>query len=152
VRIFRIAKTEYIDDFTGEGARLFGGRWNLIGDPMLYFSENLSLSLLEIMVHVEFAELPVGYSFVEVDIPDKLIKPIQSLSFIKPKWNSEEAVKQLQMLGSSWLKRQENLALRVPSVVLGLENNVLINPAHKDFGKVKTIKKGALDFDPRLVR
>ena len=85
VRIFRIAKSEYIDDFTGEGARLYGGRWNLVGDPMLYFSQSLSLSLLEIIVHVEFAKLPVGYSFLEVEISDKFIKPIQSLDFIKPK-------------------------------------------------------------------
>ena len=93
VRIFRIAKSEYIDDFTGEGARLYGGRWNLVGDPMLYFSQSLSLSLLEIIVHVEFAKLPVGYSFLEVEISDKFIKPIQSLDFIKPKWSSEEAEK-----------------------------------------------------------
>lgn len=152
MRIFRITKTEYIDDFSGEGARLYGGRWNLVGDPVLYFSQNLSLSLLEIIVHVEFARLPVGYSYVEAEISEKCVKPIQSLDFIKPKWSSEGASKQLQMLGSSWLKRRESLALRVPSAVLQLEHNILVNPAHMDFGDLKIIKKGTLDFDPRLFR
>lgn len=152
MRIFRISKTEYIDDLSGEGARVYGGRWNLVGDPVVYFSQNLSLSLLEIIVHVEFAKLPVGYSFLEVEILDKFIKPIQSLDFIKPKWSSEEAAKQVQMLGSSWLKRHESLALRVPSAILELEHNILINPHHKDIGNLKIIKKGTLDFDPRLIR
>jgi RES domain-containing protein len=152
VRIYRITKTEYIDDFSGEGARLYGGRWNLVGDPVIYFSQNLSLSLLEIIVHVEFAKLPMGYSFIEAEIPDEFIKPIKSLDFIKPKWSSEGAEKQVQMLGTTWLKRQESLALRVPSAILGLEHNILINPTHKDIESIKIIKKQSLDFDPRLIR
>ena len=76
VSIFRIAKTEYINDLSGEGARLFGGRWNKAGDAMVYFSENFSLCLLEIIVHVDYAKLPLDYSFIEVEIPDSVIKKI----------------------------------------------------------------------------
>ncbi|CAM3445481.1 RES family NAD+ phosphorylase [Aequorivita lipolytica] len=152
MRIFRISKIQYIDDFSGEGARLYGGRWNRAGDSMLYFSENLSLSLLEIIVHVEFADLPLDYSFVEVEIPDKAIKTIQSVDFLKPKWTTEKAVNQLQMLGSAWLGKKESLAMRVPSAVLNQENNILINPSHKDFEKLKVIKKAKMNLDPRLFR
>jgi RES domain-containing protein len=152
VRIFRITKTEYVEDLSGEGARLYGGRWNKIGEPMVYFAENLSLCLLEIIVHVEYAELPLDYSYIEAEIPDALIKDIKSVEFITPKWSTEEAVNQLQMYGSNWLKKQENLAMRVPSAVLDRENNILINPLHKDFGKLKVLKIGKVDFDPRLLR
>lgn len=152
MRIYRIAKTHYIDDLSGEGARLYGGRWNKVGDAMLYFSQNLSLSLLEIIVHVEYAELPLDYSFVEIEIPDSSIKKIESIDFIKPKWSAEAAVNQLQMFGSDWLKKNEVLAMRVPSAVSHQEHNILINPAHKDFGKLKIVKKGKMDFDPRLLR
>jgi RES domain-containing protein len=152
VRIFRISKTQYINDFSGEGARLYGGRWNRVGDPVVYFSENLSLCLLEIIVHVEFADLPFDYSFVEIDIPDYNVKIIQSVDFLKPKWDTEKTVNQLQMLGSSWLKKKESLAMSVPSAVLNQENNILINPSHKDFDKLKVIKKGKINFDPRLFR
>jgi RES domain-containing protein len=152
VRIYRIAKTQYINDLSGEGARVFGGRWNKVGDAMLYFSQNLSLSLLEIIVHVNYAVLPLDYSFLEVDIPDASIKKIQSIDFIEPKWSTEEAVNQLQMLGSNWLKKRESLAMRVPSAIIPHENNFLINPLHKDFGNLKIIKVGKMDFDPRLLR
>ncbi len=152
MRIFRITKTQYIDDLSGEGARLYGGRWNKVGDSMLYFSENLSLSLLEIIVHVNYAELSLDYSFVEVEIPDSSIKIIQSIDFIKPKWSTEEAVNQLQILGSNWLKKKENLAMRVPSAVMRQESNILVNPLHKDIGKLKITKIEKMDFDPRLLR
>lgn len=152
MRVFRIAKTQYIDDLSGEGARLYGGRWNKMGDSMLYFSQNLSLSLLEIIVHVNYAGLPLEYSFLEVEIPDSSIKTIQSIDFIKPKWSTDGAGNQLQMLGSNWLKRNTDLAMRVPSAVLHQEYNILINPSHKDIGKLKIIKTEKMDFDPRLLR
>lgn len=152
MRIYRITKTQFINDLSGEGARLSGGRWNKVGDSILYFSQNISLSLLEIIVHVDYAALPLDYSFLEVEIPDSSIKKIQSIDFIEPKWSTEAAVNQLQMLGSSWLKKNESLAMSVPSAVVCQENNILINPSHKDFLKLKTIRTGKMDFDPRLLR
>jgi len=89
---------------------------------------------------------------MEVDIPDSSIKTVQSLEFIKPTWHTEEAGVQLQMIGSTWLKKRESLALEVPSAVLRKEYNVLINPLHKDFKKLKFIEIEKMDFDPRLLR
>jgi RES domain-containing protein len=89
---------------------------------------------------------------LEVEIPDSSIKNIQSIDFIEPKWSTEAAVNQLQMLGSNWLKRKESLAMRVPSAVMHQENNILINPLHKDIAKLKIIKIDKMDFDPRLFR
>ena len=152
MRIFRIAKTEHINDLSGERARLYGGRWNKVGEAMLYFSQNLSLCLLEIIVHVDYGKLPIDYSFIEVEIPDNTIKTNQSLDFVEPKRSTEKAVIQLQMLGSSWLKSKESLAFGVPSAVMHQENNVLINPRHEDFPKLKIIRKGKMDLDPRLFR
>ncbi|MDP2686575.1 MAG: RES family NAD+ phosphorylase [Aequorivita sp.] len=152
MHIFRIAKTKYVNDLSGEGARLYGGRWNKVGDPMIYFSEHLSLCLLEIIVHVDYGKLPLDYSFLKVEIPDTSIKIIESIDFINSKWTSEEAVTQLQMFGGNWLKKQESLALKVPSAVLQKEYNILINPTHKDFKKLKIIEIDKMDFDPRLLR
>jgi RES domain-containing protein len=152
VRLYRITKTQYINDLSGEGSRLYGGRWNKAGDAMLYFSQNLSLSLLEIIVHVDYAQLPLDYSFLEVEIPDSNIKKIQSIDFIEPKWSTEKAVNQLQMLGSNWLKKKESLAMMVPSAVMNQENNIIVNPFHKDFEKLKIIRTDKMDFDPRLFR
>ncbi|AFL79905.1 hypothetical protein Aeqsu_0392 [Aequorivita sublithincola DSM 14238] len=152
MRIYRITRTQYIDDLSGEGARLYGGRWNRVGDAVVYFAENLSLCLLEIIVHVDYAGIPLDYSFIEVEIPDSTIKIIQSIDFIESKWSSEEAVNKLQTLGSSWLKKKESLAMKVPSAVMHQDNNILVNPSHKDFAKLKIIRTGKMDFDPRLLR
>ncbi len=152
MRIYRIAKTEYIDDLSGEGARLYGGRWNSVGDSMLYFSENLSLSLLEIIVHIEFAQVPLDYSFLEVEIPTHAIKQVKSIDFLKSDRSPQAAITQYQLFGSDWLRKRTELALLVPSTVVQQENNILINPNHSDFGKLKIIRKEKLQLDPRLVR
>lgn len=152
MRIYRISKTQYINDLSGEGARLYGGRWNKMGDAMLYFSQNLSLSLLEIIVHSDYTNLPLDYSFVEAEIPNSCIKKIRSIGFVQPKNDVEAAVNQFQMLGSKWLQRKEGLAMKVPSVILQQEHNILINPLHEDFEKLKIIGIHKLDIDPRLFR
>lgn len=152
MRIYRITKTDYINDLSGEGARLYGGRWNKAGEAGVYFSEHLSLSLLEIIVHANYPDLPLDYSFLIAEIPDSSIKTVQSIDFIVPKWTTAAAVNQLQSIGSKWLKRKESLALRVPSAVIPFEGNILVNPLHKDFNKLKIFKTGNMDFDPRLLR
>ena len=152
MRVYRITKTEYIEDLSGEGAKIYGGRWNRVGDPILYFAENLSLCMLEILVHVDFANLPLDYSYIELELPEDFIKAIKSVDFIQPNWRTEQAEIQLQMYGSNWLKKQESLAMKVPSAVLPKENNILINPFHKDFQHIKVIESGKMDFDPRLLR
>ena len=152
VRIFRISKTQYINDFSGEGSKIYGGRWNRAGDAMLYFSQNLSLSLLEIIVHVEYADMPLDYSFAEAEIPDGCIKTIQSIDFLRSKGNAERTVSELQTWGSDWLGKKEGLALKVPSFILPQENNILINPRHKDFKNLKILRVEKLNLDPRLFR
>lgn len=140
----------YIEDLTGEGARLYGGRWNRIGDPVLYFSQNLSLSLLEIVVHAEYSDLPLDYSYLEAEIPDSFIKTIKSLDFVHPKWKNDGTSEEFQRLGSNWLSKKENLALKVPSAILPQEYNILVNPKHIEFKNLKIIEIQKLNLDPRL--
>ena len=50
---WRIVKTKYAAQaFDGEGARLYGGRWNSPGLRMVYNSENVALAALEILRHL----------------------------------------------------------------------------------------------------
>ena len=41
--------------FDGEGARLYGGRWNSVGVAMVYASQHKSLAALEARVHIDIA-------------------------------------------------------------------------------------------------
>ena len=45
--VYRIGKNKYIKDLSGDGARLYGGRWNYQGYRVLYASESLALAILE---------------------------------------------------------------------------------------------------------
>jgi len=64
VIVYRIAKTRYIYDLTGAGARLYGGRWNQKGIGMIYTSENRSLASLEFLVHIAILKVE-QYKFDE---------------------------------------------------------------------------------------
>ena len=44
MRLFRIAKTHYINDLSGAGARANGGRWNRVGVGLLYTSPSRALA------------------------------------------------------------------------------------------------------------
>jgi len=151
VKIYRLTKTKYIDDLSGEGARLYSGRWNKRGDALLYFSEHLSLCVLELLTRSDFEFLVAGYSFIEAEVPSSLIKTLKKPETISPKWRSNPPISQTKQHGSDWIKSNKSLGLAVPSVVLPYENNILINPNHKAFSELKITKKGILNLDGRVL-
>ena len=72
---YRIARTEFCD-LKGEGAKQFGGRWNLPGYAAVYASSSVSSALLErLTIDPELfaSERYVLYSVMEIDCPDVLI-------------------------------------------------------------------------------
>jgi len=73
VRLWRLARRPF-DAIDGEGARLFGGRWNRPGLAVVYCAINLSLAVLEILVHldVELREFPSDYVKIPIEIPRSL--------------------------------------------------------------------------------
>lgn len=151
MRLFRIAKQKYIKDFSGEGARLYGGRWNKSGTRMLYFSTSLSLSVLEILVHFNQENAPKDLFFVEIEISEKHINYKTNFSNIKKHLRDNPPHFSTQQFGSKWEDKNEELALAVPSAILTSEYNILINPMHKSFNKIKTVKVHPLELDVRLL-
>lgn len=147
--VYRIAKEKYLTDLSGEGARLFGGRWNRRGSNMLYFSESLSLCVLEILVHLDYKYLENDFGYVAIEIPDNSIINLD-IKKLSPNWRVNPPQLYTQDFGSKWLQANKSLALKVPSAVLPLQNNILLNPNHKLFEKIKIIKKGKLNLDSRV--
>ena len=47
-------------------------------------------------------------------------------------------------------KDRNVFALRVPSTIVGLESNIILNPLYKEFGKVEVIEFIELPIDERL--
>ncbi|GAB5565919.1 MAG: RES family NAD+ phosphorylase [Winogradskyella sp.] len=152
MKVYRIAKQNFINDLSGEGARLFGGRWNKRGFNVLYTSQHLSLSVLELLVHIDMKFVKEDFRFIEIDLPDDIKQSKLPTSILKKEWRHNPPLSFTQDYGSEWLQQNKSLLLKIPSAVLPNEFNYLINPNHKDFSKVKIVKKGFLDLDQRVLK
>jgi RES domain-containing protein len=151
MRAFRLCRANY-PAYDGEGARRVGGRWNSKGTRVLYMSENRSLAVLEILVHLS-ASLPDRYILGAADIPDDDTVEILDESRLSVNWSTFDPREQegTRRIGDEWAAQQRSVILSVPSVILG-ERNYVINPAHPNFGRVAFAEPVPFRFDIRLFR
>ena len=146
-RLVREARAR--DAFTGEGARLYGGRWNPVGLRVTYLSESRSLAALEALVH-QTERLPTGrFLFFEIKFPEHLVKTL-SPGDLEGNWRSFPPPRTTVTRGGEWLKASESPLLRVPSVLIPEESNYLFNPSHPDAHKIVIGSPRAFSFDPRF--
>ena len=136
--------------FSGEGARLYGGRWNPKGFAMVYAAESRALALLEMMV--QDAPLRARYLLIPAQLPDTLSMTHVGLADLAAGWRQLDRREALQRIGRDWLERGLSAVLAVPSAVVPAERNYLLNPAHPDFARIAVGEPEALDTDLRLMR
>jgi RES domain-containing protein len=149
---WRLVKREYQRDaFSGEGARLYGGRWNSPGLRMVYTAEHASLAVLEILVHVQSPTLLRSYVLFKIEFQAKQMTTINSTTLPK-EWRNSPPGQSGQQYGDSWMLSTRSLVLSVPSAVLPLERNYLINPDHPNFKDLAIEGPIDPDIDPRLSR
>lgn len=147
--VYRITSRTYATDISGEGAKLAGGRWNTMGNKVLYSSQHISLSILEILVKADKFTIPDNYTIISIEIPDDKNYSLIKLSDLKLHW--QQKIQYTQWIGDQFIKNNESLILKVPSAIVHQENNYLINPLHKDFKKVRIIHTELLNLDKRLL-
>lgn len=135
--------------FDGEGARRFGGRWNSKGVAVVYLAQSQSLAALEILVHIDSPQLLEHYVAVPVSIDPNLIARID-LSSLPNNWKTYPPPRRIRAIGDDWVAAARSTVLQVPSVIVPLENNFLLNPRHPDFPKLQIGKPVPFKFDPRL--
>jgi RES domain-containing protein len=153
IRAFRLCKTRHMAAaFTGEGARLYGGRWNSPGKAVVYTSSSLSLATLEVLVHLEDPEV-FGklFSWVLLEIPSEMLETLNPET-LPAGWNDSESSRISRAIGDAWLGSMRSAVLAVPSVVTPGEWNYLLNPAHPDFPKILIGAPQAFRPDSRLLR
>lgn len=149
--VWRITTARFVTSaFTGEGARLYGGRWNPKGYPIVYTAESRSLALLEMLVQDD--PLRANYVLVPAHIPDELsITTIQTQE-LPEDWRNLSMRDRLQTIGKDWLTSMRSAIMSVPSAALPAERNYLINPIHPDFQKIMFGQSESLQTDMRLHR
>jgi RES domain-containing protein len=148
--VYRIAKTAYIRDLSGSGARLYGGRWNLRGTSLIYTSETRSLAVLEYLVHTPFTKGPGDLSLASIEVPDNPAPEEIKRSVLPRNWRDFPAPTRPANFGTTWAQLNRRLLLRVPSALVENEYNVLINPSHPDMASVSITSVKEFGFDRRL--
>lgn len=148
--LYRLAALEYIEDQTGTGAKLFGGRWNPIGLPCLYTSAHVSLAFLEKYVHAKGKENMSRIGLLKVEIPDHT-DSIFHVDETQLKAGWYEDAEYSQWLGAQVLGDSSILAFSVPSVIIPTERNYILNPMASHFSKVKFHPVTSFSTDFRLL-
>lgn len=146
--LYRLTNGAYINDLSGTGAKLYGGRWNSMGLPALYTTDHISLAVLEILVHVKSYRQPLDYHLITIDIPDTV--SMVSIDYKKLKKNWKDEPEYLQLMGDDFLKMNQSLVLKVPSAIVETESNFIMNPVHRDAGKITIHATKQFIFDKRL--
>jgi RES domain-containing protein len=148
---WRIVKTRFAQQaFDGEGARLYGGRWNSVGVRMIYTAGSVSLVVLEILVNLENTDVLPAYSLCAVNFNDGLVASLDRSRF-PPNWRDSPSPPELLAIGDAWIASGKSAVLEVPSAVVESESNYLINPAHPDFASLVIEPPQPFAFDPRLL-
>jgi RES domain-containing protein len=150
--VYRLSKKEYINDISGRGAEISGGRWNEKGFPALYTASSRALAALEVAVHVPFGILPIEYYMVEVELPDNSDILRIKIADLPARWNRNPIVGVTQVLGTDFLKANKYLIMQVPSASVSGDYNYVINPGHADFKSVKVVLTEPFEFDSRLFK
>ena len=152
VTAWRIVKPRHVEGaFSGEGARLYGGRWNSIGIPMVYAAGSKALAALEILVHVDAAELLDEYLCLPVRFDRRLARTLD-LKSLPSDWRAPLPPLSTQAIGDAWAAENGSVVLEVPSVLIPGEGNFLVNPRHPGFGKLRFGAPEPFEFDPRLLK
>ena len=149
-RAWRIVREDHRSAaFDGEGAWLFGGRWNSRGTRIVYTSITLSLAALETLVHLN---PPVAFKYVAIPIEfdEALVETVAAMD-LPADWNEEPPPPSTAEIGDRWVRESRSAVLKLPSVIISAELNYLLNPAHSDFTRIDIGTPMPFSFDPRLI-
>ncbi len=152
LKSWRLIKPQLIDNaFDGEGAKIFGGRWNNKGVPVIYPAGSLSLAALELLVHLQSHEVLNLYKSIPVEFDSRLVTQLKKSNYPKNMTDSP-APSSTKEIGDEWVADMKSVVFEVPSAIVSEESNYLINPNHPDFSKISIGKAIRFRFDHRLLK
>lgn len=148
--VYRLVKEAFRHEpLSGEGAARYGGRWNSKGISLLYTTESPALSVLKILVHIDPQNIP-KYHLVTIEVPDSVRS--YRADQLPEDWQSVGTSQPLssQVFLLDWLQEPDNLVMEVPSAILPIMRNYLVNPRHPLFSNCRVINSELLAIDERL--
>ncbi|MFM7014780.1 MAG: RES family NAD+ phosphorylase [Bacteroidota bacterium] len=152
MELFRLCREKYLKPLSGKGSAIKGARWNSVGVELIYTASNRSLAMAEVAVHFTLATLPDDYLMVTIFVPDDIkIKPL-SESILPNNLQDFPHPPTTQKFGDDFVIDNKYCLLKVPSVVTQGDFNLLINPKHKDFSRIKIVESLKFPFDHRILK
>lgn len=151
VSAWRIVKRKLAQEaFSGEGARLYGGRWNSPGVSVVYTAQSQSLATLELLVHLESSDLLHEYMVIEAQFDASLVTRIAKASLPKD-WRESPPPASARAIGDAWIAADASPVLELPSAIIPAESIFLLNPEHSAFSRIEIGEPHWFEFDPRLI-
>jgi RES domain-containing protein len=152
MQFWRLCRRRYASDAaSGEGARLYGGRWNSRGVRMVYASTSLALAAMETFVHLEPRLRPPDLVSIEGRIPEHVQFERLDLLTLPGQWHQSRD-ESLRKFGDDWIRSGKTVVLLVPSAAVRGEWNVLLNPVHIQFRDIQFLDPEPFEFDIRMFR
>lgn len=149
-RIRRLVTGRFADTaFPGEGARRYGGRWNPKGVPVVYTAGSLSLAMLEMLVQDQPPR--ARCMAIPAEIPQDLEIERMDAARLPPDWREPAALETLRAIGGDWAATLTTAVLSVPSAVITVETNFLLNPRHPAFASIAIGEPEELITDLQLI-
>lgn len=146
-RLERLARTTAAAAFSGEGGLHYALRWNSTGTRLVYASTSVALACLETLVHMQMLAKSTERWLFTIDVPNECVDELKNPP---AGWNDEPATDVSRAIGDRWIAEQRSVALLVPSVVVPVEQNALINPRHPKFRIEWVRRRERFRYDPRL--
>ncbi len=150
ITTWRIVKTKYVDGaFSGIASRRAGGRWNPIGVPVVYTSASTALAALELLVHIE-SDVLNDFAILSASFHEALVDELDP-DTLPQDWSAVPPPPALQQIGLDWATSKRSPVLKVPSAVVPIEFNYLLNPEHPDFRSIDIGQPRPFRLDFRLL-
>lgn len=147
---YRLSREKFAESISGIGAAMKGARWNSIGIEMIYTASNRSLAMAEVAVHLSLATLPDDYMMMTIHIPDDISMTKLNITDLPIDWNKFPHPSTTQNIGDKFISENSFCVLQIPSSVTEEDYNLLINPHHSEFKRIKIIDIKKFVFDQRL--
>ena len=151
INLWRITKQKHASNaFSGEGPRRFGARWNHRGTAVVYASDSLALAALELFVHLGRQGLQIRFVYFRIHVPADV-----SISSMDPKslpadWRKKPPPTSTMDIGTHWADSNESAVLGVPSAIVPVGMNYLLNPNHPQYAKIEISSPEPFTLDPRM--
>lgn len=147
--VYRISASKYIEDLSGTGSKLYGGRWNDKGIAMVYFAETRAMAVMELLVHLRPEDLERNFILAQFEIFTENILKID-VKELPNNWKEDTGMEKLKKFGNKFIKDEKFLVMKVPSIIVEEEYNLVLNPNLISVNSIKLISKRIFNFDSRF--